>query len=191
MLIGHKIYDLCKKMFPYCRSITGDGVRRTLEDLRKVCPELKIFEIPSGTQVFDWTVPKEWNIREAWIKDSEGNMILDFAENNLQVMGYSLSVDRWVFLDELKDILYTQPDQPDAIPYVTSYYKERYGFCMSENQKTSLKDGRYHIYIDSELKPGSMTYGELIIPGEEKEEVFCPHTYVIHLWPTMSYLGQE
>lgn len=140
-------------------------------------------EVPSGTQVFDWSVPKEWNIRNAWIKDSKGNKILDFKDNNLHVVGYSLPVNKKVNLEELKTIIYTQPEQPDAIPYVTSYYKERYGFCMTQNQKNNLKEDNYHIFIDSELKDGSLTYGEIIIPGDSNKEVFLS-TYVCH--PSMA-----
>ena len=140
-------------------------------------------EVPSGTQVFDWSVPKEWNIRDAWIKDSKGNKILDFKDNNLHVVGYSLPVNKKVNLEELKTIIYTQPEQPDAIPYVTSYYKERYGFCMTQNQKNNLKEDNYHIFIDSELKDGSLTYGEIIIPGDSNKEVFLS-TYVCH--PSMA-----
>lgn len=131
-----------------------------------------VHEIPTGTQVFDWSVSKEWNIRDAWIKDAQGNKILDFKKNNLHVVGYFLPVNKKVNLEELKSIIYTQPEQPDAIPYVTSYYKERYGFCMTQNQKDNLTDGNYKIFIDSELKDGSLTYGEIIIHGDSDKENF-------------------
>lgn len=183
-LTGQSMYDLCVKLFPICRSITGNGVRQTLNILNSVIGgEMVVHEVPSGAKVFDWTVPKEWNIKDAWIKDSKGNKILDFKNTNLHVVGYSLPVDKIVSLEELKNIIYTQPEQPDAIPYVTSYYKERYGFCMTQNQKDSLTEGNYHIFIDSELKDGNLTYGELIIPGESKQEVFLS-TYVCH--PSMA-----
>lgn len=165
MTVGQEMYNLCAKMFPYNRSITGDGVRQTLAALNEVFPHIKIHEVPSGTQVFDWTVPKEWNIRAAWIKNSKGETILDMADSNLHVMGYSLPLDKHVTLDELKKMIYTQPEQPDVIPYVTSYYKERSGFCMTEIQKQSLVEDDYHVFIDSELKDGSLTYGEIILPG--------------------------
>lgn len=181
--VGQQMYDLCVKMFPYCRSITGDGVRQTIRDLQTILPEIKVYEVPSGTKVFDWTVPKEWNIRDAWIKNSKGEKILDFHDTNLHVMGYSLPVDKVVSLDELLQIIYTQPDQPDVIPYVTSYYKERYGFCMSQNQKDSLKEDQYQIYIDSELKDGNLTYGEFVLPGETDQEIFFS-TYFCH--PSMA-----
>lgn len=159
------MYELCEKLFPICRSITGDGVRETLKILREVVPEISVHEVPTGTKVFDWTVPKEWVIRDAWIKNSRGEKILDFSKNNLHVVGYSTPVDKVVSLEELKQHLYTQPDQPDAIPYVTSYYKERFGFCMSQQQADSLPQDNYHIFIDSALIDGSLTYGELTIPS--------------------------
>lgn len=177
------MYDLCVKMFPYCRSITGNGVRQTIRDLQTILPEIKVYEVPSGTKVFDWTVPKEWNIRDAWIKNSKGEKILDFNDTNLHVMGYSLPVDRIVTREELLPLIYTQPNQPDVIPYVTSYYKERYGFCMTQNQKDSLPEDTYHIYIDSELKDGSLTYGDFILPGETEQEVMFS-TYFCH--PSMA-----
>lgn len=183
-IIGQSMYSLCVELFPICRSITGNGVRKTLSILNSVIGgEIVVREVPSGTQVFDWSVPKEWNIRNAWIKDSKGNKILDFKDNNLHVVGYSLPVNKKVNLEELKTIIYTQPEQPDAIPYVTSYYKERYGFCMTQNQKNNLKEDNYHIFIDSELKDGSLTYGEIIIPGDSNKEVFLS-TYVCH--PSMA-----
>ena len=175
--------DVCDKLYPICRSITGDGVRQTLAILQDICPALQIHEVPTGKQVFDWTVPKEWRIRDAWIKDASGRKIIDFKKNNLHVVGYSTPVDKIVPLKELKQILYTQPEQPDVIPYVTSYYKERYGFCMAEEQKNSLAEGMYHIYIDSELFAGSLTYGEIILPGESKKEIFLS-TYICH--PSMA-----
>ena len=183
MNAGQEMYDLCGTLFPFCRSITGNGVRQTLTVLKEQVPDIQFHEVPSGTKVFDWTVPKEWNIRDAWIKNSRGEKIVDFKKSNLHVMGYSLPVDKEVSLVELKEIVYTQPDQPDAIPYVTSYYKERYGFCMSENQKTALPEDTYHIYIDSDLKDGSLTYGELLIPGATEQEIFLS-TYVCH--PSMA-----
>ena len=181
--IGVEMYHLCERLFPICRSITGEGVRETLSILKEIVPEIKIHEVPSGTKVFDWTVPKEWKIRDAWIKNSKGEKIIDFQKLNLHVIGYSAPIDKKVSLDELKNHVYTQPDQPDAIPYVTSYYKERYGFCMSKNQLDSLPEDTYHIFIDSELFDGSLTYGELIIPGETEQEVLFS-TYLCH--PSMA-----
>lgn len=180
---GQKMYALCAKMFPYCRSITGDGVRETLATLQEIVPEITVHEVKSGTKAFDWTVPKEWRIRDAWIKNSRGEKIVDFKKHNLHVVGYSTPVDKYVNLEELKTILYTQPDWPDAIPYVTSYYKERYGFCMTQEQYDALPEDNYHIYIDSELFDGSLTYGELIIPGESEQEILLS-TYFCH--PSMA-----
>ena len=185
MSIGNEMYALCDRLFPICRSITGNGVRETLRVLQSICPAMTLHEVPTGTQVFDWTVPKEWNIRDAWIKNIKGEKILDFAKSNLHVMGYSIPVNQKVTLEELLPLIHTQPDQPDAIPYVTSYYKERYGFCMSQEQKDALQDDTYHIYIDSDLKDGSLTYGEILIPSTEgnKDEIFLS-TYVCH--PSMA-----
>lgn len=182
--VKEEMYELCERLFPICRSITGDGVRTTLQMLVEVYGnEINIHEVPTGTKVFDWTVPKEWNIKEAYIENSKGQRVIDFKNNNLHVVGYSLPVDKFVDLQELKSVVYTQPDQPDAIPYVTSYYKECYGFCMSQNQLDKLPEDTYHIVIDSELKEGSLTYGEIIIPGDTEEEVFLS-TYICH--PSMA-----
>ncbi|CAK7025204.1 DUF4910 domain-containing protein [uncultured Phascolarctobacterium sp.] len=184
MLTGQDMYNLCIELFPICRSITGDGVRKTLQMLTEVYGNaINIHEVPTGTKVFDWTVPKEWNIKDAYIENSKGQRIIDFKDNNLHVVGYSAPVDKFVDLKELKSIIYTQPDQPDAIPYVTSYYKERYGFCMPQTQLDKLPEDTYHIVIDSELKEGSLTYGEIIIPGDTKEEVSLS-TYICH--PSMA-----
>ncbi|MDR0964073.1 MAG: DUF4910 domain-containing protein [Clostridium sp.] len=181
--IGEKMYALASELFPICRSITGDGVRKTLDILRQVVPNMRIFEVPSGTTVFDWTVPKEWNISDAYIEDMVGNRVLSFSDSNLHVMGYSLPIDKVVSKEELLSMTYSLPDQPNWIPYVTSYYKERSGFCMSENQKQALNQAEYHVVIDSEMKNGSLTYGEVLIDGASKEEVFFS-TYVCH--PSMA-----
>ncbi len=185
---GKEMYDFAAKIFPYLRSLTGDGVRKTLADIDEFIskdggPHLTIYNVPSGTQAFDWTIPKEWKILEAYIEDEQGNHIIDIKNNNLHVLGYSAPVDKWVELDELKKYLYTQQDQPDLIPYVTSYYKERYGFCMSENMKNSLKPGKYHMYIDSELFDGNLTYADVIFPGKSKKEIMFS-TYFCH--PSMA-----
>ena len=185
--MGQELYNLAKEIFPICRSITGAGVRETLEILDRYIgsegAKLKIHEIPSGTQVYDWTVPKEWCIREAYIEDRQGNRIIDMKDNNLHVMGYAIPVDKWVTLEELKNCVYTQQDQPSVIPYITSYYEERYGFCMSQEQLDSLAEGEYHIYIDSELISGSPTYADIVIPGETKEELMVS-SYTCH--PSMA-----
>ncbi|MBP5745069.1 MAG: DUF4910 domain-containing protein [Lachnospiraceae bacterium] len=184
---GRRMYRFAEKIFPYTRSITGEGVRQTLSDIEEYIAssgtKLKISDIPSGTQVFDWTVPKEWKIREAYIEDENGDHIIDMKESNLHVLGYSTPVDEWVDLDELKRHIYVEENQPDVIPYVTSYYKERFGFCMSKNKLDSLKDGRYHMYIDSELFDGVLNYAEAIIPGDSDEEIMFS-TYFCH--PSMA-----
>ena len=183
MTIGEEIYRFMGEVFPYCRSITGDGVRQTLKKMQSICPNLTIHEVESGTQVFDWQVPKEWNCRAAYIENSKGKRIVDFGENNLHVVGYSVPVDTYVNKEELAKIIHTYPKLPEAIPYVTSYYKESYGFCMSEKQWQSLPEDTYHIVIDSELKQGSLTYGEIIAPGETEKEILFS-TYVCH--PSMA-----
>lgn len=180
---GQYMYKLIKELFPICRSITGEGTRQTLNILKRELPQMTLHNVPSGTHVFDWTVPKEWIIRDAYIETLSGEKIIDFKKSNLHVMGYSLPIDKVVSKDELLAMVYTMPDQPNWIPYVTSYYKERSGFCMSENQKKSLKEDKYHVVIDSELIQGNLTYGELIIPGETTEEIFFS-TYVCH--PSMA-----
>ena len=177
------MYDLAVRLFPICRSITGNGFRQSLEIIREQVPEMKVFEVPTGTQVFDWTVPKEWNIRGGWIRRKSGETIIDFRDSNLHVLGYSVPIYETVSREELLEHIYTQPEQPDWIPYVTSYYKERWGFCMTEHQKEQLTDDEYEVCIDSTLADGSLTYGELIVPGETDEEIFLS-TYLCH--PSMA-----
>lgn len=180
---GNDIYKIAERLFPICRSITGNGVRETLRILQEYCSELEIHEVPSGTEVFDWTVPKEWNIREAYIENEQEERVVDFHNNNLHVMGYSIPVDQYMDKEELLQHIYVENSQPDAIPYVTSYYTERFGFCMSKNERDKLADGTYHVVIDSSLEDGSLTYGEILIPGERKEEIFLS-TYICH--PSMA-----
>ncbi len=180
---GQKLFAITKELFPICRSITGNGVRETFRILKKYTSDLSLTEVPSGTQVFDWTVPKEWNISEAYLEDEAGNRIVDFKENNLHVMGYSVPVDKVLSLEELKPHLFSLKDQPDLIPYVTSYYKERWGFCMTHRQLESLQTGNYHAVIRSTLENGSLTYGEILIPGRTKQEIFLS-SYICH--PSMA-----
>ena len=180
---GRNMYELAGKLFPICRSITGNGFRQSLEMIREIVPEIQVFEVPSGTAVYDWTVPKEWNIRGGWIKNMQGETIIDFNDCNLHVMGYSIPVHQTISREELSEHVYTQPEQPEWIPYVTSYYKQRWGFCMSERQKQALTDAEYEVYIDSTLEDGFLTYGELVLPGETDDEIFFS-TYLCH--PSMA-----
>lgn len=179
---GQEMYQLAKRLFPICRSITGNGVRETLDILSEIVP-IRKYEVPTGTAVFDWTVPQEWNIRGGFIEDETSKRILDFAWNNLSIVGYSEPVDQVISKEELLEHVYSEPAQPDAIPYVTSYYKRRYGFCMTENQRKTLGKGPFHAVIDSELKDGSLTYGEIVLPGESEQEIFLS-TYICH--PSMA-----
>jgi aminopeptidase-like protein len=161
--------------YPICRSITGDGVRRTLAMIRERIP-LEIHEVPTGTPVFDWTVPREWNIRDAWIKDPAGRKVVDFQDCNLHVLNYSVPVYTKLPLSELKEHLFSLPDKPDLIPYRTSYYKEVWGFCLSHNQLQALPEGDYEVLIDSTLADGSLSYGEVFLPGgSEREVLFSTH----------------
>ena len=168
---GAEMHDLVKRLYPICRSITGDGVRETLRIIQEHIP-VELREVPSGTKAFDWTVPKEWNIRDAWIKNSAGERLVDFRKLNLHVVSYSSPVRRRMGLAELKNHLFTIPAHPGRVPYRTSYYEETWGFCLSENQWQQLRDGEeYDVCIDSSLEPGHLTYGELLLKGEETEEV--------------------
>jgi aminopeptidase-like protein len=167
---GKEMYDLIAELYPICRSITGNGVRETLEILRRHIP-LTIHEVPTGTRVFDWAVPKEWNIRDAYVKNSKGEKVIDFRKSNLHVLNYSMPVNKTVSLKELKEHLFTLPDHPDWIPYRTSYYRENWGFCISHNQFLGLPEDHYEVYIDSTLGDGSLTYGEYEIKGASDGEV--------------------
>jgi len=176
---GQAMHDLATELFPICRSITGNGVRQTLAIIKRELPELQIFEVPSGTRCFDWVIPNEWNIRDAYIIDPNGEKIVDFKQSNLHVVGYSVPIDGTFSLKALRPHLYTLPERPDAIPYVTSYYQEHWGFCLPYRQFRALPSGTYQVKIDSTLAPGSLTYGELLIPGELEREVLLS-TYVCH-----------
>jgi aminopeptidase-like protein len=176
---GSEMYRWATQLFPLNRSLTGDGVRETLNFIKNSLKDLQIFSVPSGTKAFDWTVPNEWSVKEAWIADLSGNRIIDFQNNNLHCMGYSTPVDRIVKREELERYLHSLPDQPDAIPYVTSYYKEDFGFCLSQNQRDNLGEGPFHIFIDSKLFEGHMNFGELYVPGDSSECVLFS-TYICH-----------
>lgn len=176
---GQRAHALASELFPICRSLTGPGVRQTLAILKRELPELTLHEVPSGTRCFDWTVPPEWSIRAAHIEAEDGRRIVDFASHNLHVVGYSAPVDALMSLEELRPHLHSLPDLPDAIPYVTSYYRERWGFCVPHRLLESLRPGKYRVKIDSTLAPGSLTYGEIRLPGDTQHEVFLS-TYVCH-----------
>lgn len=178
-MIGEQIHDLAKKLWHIPRSITGEGVRQTLRIIKEVLPDLAIVEVPTGSKVFDWTVPPEWEIKSGYIITPDGGRICDFSVNNLHVIGYSESVDRVMDLSELQTHLYSIPEQPDAIPYVTSYYERRWGFCIKHSERLGLKEGSYRVVIDSRQFSGNLTYGEIIIKGKLEKEVLLS-TYICH-----------
>ncbi len=167
---GEAMHALMAELYPICRSITGNGVRQTLRVLQKQIP-LSMHEVPTGTPVFDWTVPKEWNIRDAYIKNGAGEKIVDFQQSNLHILNYSTPIARKMSLEELKPHLFSLPEQPQCIPYRTSYYREAWGFCLAHSLLESLTEDEYEVFIDSELSDGSLTYGELFLPGESDETV--------------------
>ncbi len=176
--VGQQIYNLIEKFYPICRSITGNGVRQTLNIIKEYIP-IEIKEVSSGTKVFDWTVPKEWNIKDAYIKNSKGEKIVDFKKSNLHILSYSVPIHKKMPLAELKKHIFTLPEHPDWVPYLTSYYKENWGFCMSHKQSQELKDDIYEVFIDSTLGNGFLAYGELFIKGRKEDEVLFS-TYICH-----------
>lgn len=180
---GKLMYQWVSDLFPLNRSLTGDGVRETLRYIKNIIPELSIHEIPSGTQCFDWTVPKEWNCTKGYIITPQGEKICDFSVNNLHVIGYSIPVDDELEYEDLIPHLHHLKNQPDAIPYITSYYKEQWGFCITYNELQRLTKGTYKVVIDSVLKDGFLTYGEVLITGDTASEVFLS-TYICH--PSMA-----
>lgn len=178
-----EIYALAERLWPLNRSISGDGLRKTLQILQEFLPELDLIEIPTGTRAFDWTVPEEWEVRSAWIEDESGNRIVDLSENNLHLVGYSIGIDQVMSLEELQPHLHSLPDQPEAIPYVTSYYERNWGFCLAHRQRQSLRPGNYRVYIDARHFDGAISLGEAIFPGDSDEEIFFS-TYCCH--PSMA-----
>lgn len=167
---GEAMYDLIAELYPVCRSITGDGLRWTLRRIAEEIP-LTIHEVPSGTEVFDWTVPREWNIRDAYVRNSSGERVIDFARSNLHVVNYSVPVRARMSLEELRPHLHSLPDRPEWIPYRTSYYRESWGFCLAHEELEALREDTYEVVIDSSLEPGSLSYGEYVLPGSSDDEV--------------------
>lgn len=176
--LGERMHALATRLYPICRSITGDGVRASLRIIGELIP-LVVHEVQSGTEAFDWTVPPEWNIRDAYVANAQGERVIDFRQHNLHVVQYSLPVRARMTLDELRPRLHTLADRPDVIPYRTSYYADNWGFCLTERQLSAMKSGEYEVVIDASLQNGSLTYGELFIPGDRDEEVLV-HTHVCH-----------
>lgn len=168
--VGQALYECAADLYPLCRSLTGEGLRETLRRLQRLIP-LTLHEVPTGTTVFDWTVPKEWNIRDAWVKNARGERVIDFRRSNLHVVSYSVPVRQRLSLAELRPHLHTLPDRPDWIPYRASFYTEAWGFCLSQRQLDTLEDGEYEVCIDASLEPGALTYGEYLLPGDSSDEV--------------------
>ena len=179
MVKKNDIYNFCKEIFPINRSITGKGVCDTLKIIQREIPNLTVHHVPTGERCFDWTIPKEWNVTEAYIITPDGDKICNFNSNNLHLMGYSAPVNLTIELEDLEKHLHSLPDLSNAIPYITSYYHENWGFCISHNERKLLKKGKYKVFIDSALTQGFLTYGELLIKGKTKEEVFFS-TYICH-----------
>ena len=180
---GHGAHDLAKRLWPINRSLTGPGVVETLEILRETLPDLTLHHVPTGTDVFDWTVPKEWRVNDAFLETPEGTRICDFAKNNLHLVGYAQPKQATMALEALQPHLHSLPDQPDAIPYVTSYYGENWGFCLKDTQRQALSEGDYRVHIDCAHVDGRLTYADLVVPGESTNEILFS-TYVCH--PSMA-----
>jgi len=168
--VGQEMHQLMTELFPICRSITGNGVRRTHDIIRQIVP-ITTHEVPTGTQVFDWTIPKEWNIETAYVIAPDGRRIMDFEVSNLHVLNYSSPIREKMTLEKLKPHLHTLPEQPDVIPYLKTYYQEDWGFCLRHSEYLGLDDGEYEVVIDSSLEDGHLTYSELLLPGEVEDEV--------------------
>jgi aminopeptidase-like protein len=168
--LGDAMHAAMERLYPICRSITGDGVRATLDVLAESL-EIERCRVPSGTQAYDWTVPDEWNVRDAYIADRHGRRVVDFRRHNLHLVSYSAPVRASMTLEELRPHLHTLPDRPEWIPYRTTYYNRDWGFCLSESQLRSMDEGPYDVVVDTTIEPGELTYGELVVPGDSSEEV--------------------
>jgi aminopeptidase-like protein len=175
---GAEMHELMRELYPICRSLSGDGVRETLAIVSRETP-LELTEVPSGTQIFDWTVPREWNIRAAWLDGPDEKRVVDFADSNLHVLGYSAPIRRKIPLTELREHLFTHATEPEWVPFRTSYYSENWGFCLARRQLETLAEGEYDVHIDSTLEDGSITYGEALQRGESADEILLT-TYVCH-----------
>ena len=182
-VIGDEMYDWCRDLMPLNRSITGNGLRETLVYIQDRLPNFTIHEIASGTPAFDWVVPDEWNVTAAYLEDEDGHKFADFSVQNLHLVGYSTPIDTWMTWEDLQPHLYSLEDKPTAIPYITSYYQKGWGFCLSHDERQKMKPGRYRAFVDASLKPGHLSYGELIIPGKSPTEVLLS-TYICH--PSMA-----
>ncbi|MFH1846216.1 MAG: DUF4910 domain-containing protein [Candidatus Omnitrophota bacterium] len=176
--VGKKMYKLTEALYPICRSITGNGARETLNIIKEYVP-IKIQEVPTGTKVFDWTIPKEWNIKDAYVKNHKGRKIIDFKKSNLHVVNYSIPVHEKMSLDKLKEHLFTLPDYPERIPYATAYYEQNWGFCLTQRQYEQLEENTYEVVIDSKLEDGFLTFGELYLKGESDNEILFT-CYICH-----------
>ena len=181
-LLIELLSDYSRRLFPLCRSLTGPGVRETLRILQEIVP-WNIYEIPSGNQVGDWVIPNEWSVRDAYVMDSSGKRVIDFQQSNLHLVGYSIPFEGVLPLESLQEHLFSLPEQPDLIPYVTSYYQPRWGFCLTQRERNALKPGLYMVKVDTTLEPGSLTYADYFLPGKSEKEVFLS-SYICH--PSMA-----
>jgi aminopeptidase-like protein len=177
--IGNQMHAWARDLFPITRSITGEGVRHTLRYIQDLLPDLRIHGVPTGAEAFDWIIPDEWNVTDAFIANESGERLVDFRRSNLHLVSYSEPVDAWLEREQLETHLYSLPESPDAIPYVTSYYARRWGFCLTHRQRSALPSGRYHAVVRSELQPGVLNFADLILPGEQEEEILLS-TYICH-----------
>jgi len=175
---GKQAFQLAKELYPFCRSLTGDGVRQTLKSLQRIVP-LEIHEVPSGTAAYDWVVPHEWNVRDAYVKDLQGLRVIDFRASNLHLVGYSIPFRGIITKQELLSHVFSDPSHPDWIPYRHTYYSESWGFCVAHRQLASLSDEQYEVCVDTSLKPGQLSYGELVVKGRSTEEVLIS-THICH-----------
>lgn len=175
---GAQLHAFASELYPICRSITGAGTRATLDAVSRIVA-LERVEVPTGTKVFDWDVPREWNIRDAWIKNATGERVVDFQRHNLHVMSYSTPVRARMSLAELRPHLFSLPEQPTWIPYRTSYYRDNWGFCLTHDALQALPEGEYEVCIDSTLEPGALSFGQAVLPGDSSEEILI-WTHVCH-----------